>query len=294
MKLKFSNNEITSCSFSSNGNLLTGGSADGKIFFFEKKNMIKPKMVVKIHNSLINKIVFDSHCLYTSSSDKSCKILEINTLKIVRTLNLNSGKSIDFDIFGDYIITAGDNGNLKIWDKRIIYPIFNFSFGFYLKLARFFQDSLSFLTLGISSEILFGDLKKFTKNISIKISPKKISSLCILQNSSLFYSLNEFGQISKWSLNLKKKFLNYCFFPSKKISFEDNEFINNKIVCDFQGDFIMHGSSKGFIYIYDLKKKNLIKVKKNHYKNVYDMNFHPKNNFYCSCGEDGNLILDDF
>jgi WD40 repeat protein len=56
----------------------------------------------------------------------------------------------------------------------------------------------------------------------------------------------------------------------------------------------MHGSSKGFIYIYDLKKKNLIKVKKNHYKNVYDMNFHPKNNFYCSCGEDGNLILDDF
>jgi WD40 repeat protein len=297
IKLKLSNHEILSCAFSSDGSLLAGGEINGKIFYFERKKIIKVQKIFKIHNSAINKILFDSNYLYTASSDKTCKIWEINTLKLLRTFNPNFGKINDIDIFENLIVTSGDDGNLKIWDKRIYFPVFNFHFGFNLKFSKFFNNSFSFLALGMSSEILFGDLRNYEKNIlqtSFKMKIKNIVSFCVSKTNSFFYSLDENGQICKWFFNFEKNSIKYLSFFTKNSLFKKKNFFENKIATNFQDKFIIHGSSKGFIYIYDQNKKTIIKAKKNHFDGVNEVIFHPKSNLFCSSGKDGNLILDNF
>jgi WD40 repeat protein len=297
IKLKLSNHEILSCAFSSDGNLLAGGEINGKIFFFERKKIIKAQKIFKIHSSAINKILFDANYLYTASSDKTCKMSEINSFKIIRTFNPNLGKINDMDIFENLIVTSGDGGNLKIWDKRICFPVFNFHFGFNLKFSKFFKNSFSFLALGLSSEILFGDLRNYQKNIlrtSFKMNIKNIVSFCVSKTNSFFYSLNENGQICKWFFNFEKNSLKYLSFFTENSLFKKQNFFRNKIACSFQDKYIIHGSSTGFIYIYDQNKKSIIKAKKNHFDNVNEIIFHGKNNLFCTSGKDGNMILDNF
>ena len=299
IKLFYKSSIIQNCCFSQNGQQFACGDNKGNVSLWNSNNTIQSPIFIKLHSSSINQMFFYSGLLYTGSFDGNCKLLDFTMCKIIRTfksLDFNSIDDIDCD--KEIIITLNRVGILKFWDKRSKVPIESISHGIYLKTARFSHKPFLVFTAGNLSDIFIWDLRKIEKEKSMKFNLNKknlqINSFAVSKKShSLFVSdvAHNYFQCYINSLFKSVKFRNIqrAIFSNR---IHSGKFI--KTSSDTKGTFFGHGGANGDIFIWSQKNGKIVFTINEHNGNVNQVNFHPYNKIFCSCGKDKYVIIKKF
>jgi WD40 repeat protein len=147
--LSFQNSIITSIKISPNSKFFISGGMD-KIHVYDIEN---EKFVYEIeNNSIVTCISFspDGKTFATSNSDKSVKIFEVNTGKLLAQLieHTNWVRSLTFNNDGTLLISCGDDSKVVIWDISNLNDIKLFSKSRYglkwLLSVDFYQDNKTY------------------------------------------------------------------------------------------------------------------------------------------------------
>nr|UXY87134.1 U5 small nuclear ribonucleoprotein 40kDa subunit [Cryptomonas sp.] len=295
-RINFTTNNILNCSFSEDGQYLGCGDDSGVISLWQSENISQNYNSFKLHNSSINRVLFSSDLLYTAASDGNCKIVDFKNCKEIRTLK-NSGSIHvnDIDCYNQTIITANNNGTVKLWDKRLKLPIESISHGIHLKISKFINMHYMFMTAGILSEIFIWDLRRIEKRRleTRRVSQKNlhIASMTVSKDRQSFLSSDSAGNFFQLFMNnpirpakffdIEVKLLSKCKFSKNVI----------KTTSDRRGKFFLYGNENGFVLILSKKNAKIIHNIKEHTGKVNDINFHPNAEIFCSCGSDNSLVF---
>jgi Prp8 binding protein len=298
IKLYYNSSTILNCSFSQNGQHIVCGDDKGVLLLWQSKNINKKCIFLKIHDSSINNMLFYSGLLYTVSSDGKCKILDFNVCKHIRTFKSLDFTSInDVDCSNEITMTVNNIGIVKFWDKRSKAPIESISHGIQLKKAKFLSKPFTFITTGVLSTIFVWDLRKIEKEKITKfiLNKKKfqINSFLVSKNRKFLFVSDVENNYLQYNigfieLTMYRK-LQTTLFLTNNVS---KKFI--KTSSDMKGKFFGHGNKDGVVLIWSQKTGKIIYNFKDHISNVNQINFHPKEKIFCSCGNDNSLVIKNF
>lgn len=239
--------------------------------------------------------------MFTASSDSTGLVWDKEREEKIRIFRGHNGSMDDIDFIKNQVITSGQDGVLRIWDKRIPRVLEQIYHGFNLTSARFLNEENLFVSCGMSPQIFLWDMRNLKEKrpypYLLKSHRNHVASLAF-SKKNFFFSFDTSNIINRWVFQdpwifCKRKFLEREFkiFPGyskKKIS------EISKISCDLKQSFFSLGGNDGKSYIFFQQTGGLYRKFSDHIGNVKEVCFHPKKNFSCSCGDDGSLVIRKF
>jgi Prp8 binding protein len=299
IKLNYKYSKIHSCSFSQNGEQFACGDEKGNISIWKSVNIFQKPMFIDLHTSTLNHILFHSGLLFTGSLDGNCKIVDFHMCKTVRTLKSIDFNSIyDLDCNNDITMTLNSMGVIKFWDNRNKLPIESITHGIHIERARFSHKPFLFFTAGILPEIFVWDLRKIEKGKIGKFNSIKknfqINSLVISKKSKFLFVSDIRNNYYQYNINYPIKLINFRKIENVIISCKKFSEKFLKTSCDLEGNYIGYGSQNGNIFIWSQKSGKIIFNIKEHNGKINQVNFHPFNKIFCSCGKDNNVVIRNF
>ena len=299
IKLYYKSSKILNCCFSQNGQQFACGDDNGTVSLWRSADTIRNPIYIKVHSSSVNHMFFYSGLLCTGSFDGSCKLLDYNICKTVRTFKSLDFNSIDdLDCNKEIIITLNRVGTLTFWDKRSKIPVESISHGIFIKTVRFSHKPFLLYTAGNLPEIFIWDLRKLDKQKIKKFTMNKknfhINSFSVSKKTrSLFVSdvANNYFQCYVDNLIQAVKFRNI-----QRIVFLNQNCIKTfiKTSSDRKARFFGQGDGNGNIFIWSQKSGKIVYNVKEHSEKINQVNFHPYNKIFCSCSKDMYVIIKKF
>ena len=137
LKINFKNCEICCGSLIKKGTLVGTGDSRGNIRIINHKRRFESIETFKIHDLEITDIKTVKSTLISSSHDTALKVWDMESQKLVKTYLGHSGPINSLDVFDNYISTASEDGDIRLWDRRIRYSTGKIRHGFNLLGGRF-------------------------------------------------------------------------------------------------------------------------------------------------------------
>ncbi len=107
------------------GEIFISGHEDGKIAVWEKdkdRNYVITK-VLDDHLDSVKKIVKYKDKIFSASSDRTIKVWDLKSGKLLNTLAIHKGYVWSLYITGDYLISGGWDGKVIVWDINSYKPV---------------------------------------------------------------------------------------------------------------------------------------------------------------------------
>ncbi|HOJ93629.1 MAG TPA: hypothetical protein PK390_00170 [Fervidobacterium nodosum] len=150
------------------GEIVISGHEDGKITIWEKDkdgNYVITK-ILDDHLDSVKKIVKYKDKIFSASSDRTIKVWDLKSGKLLNTLAGHKGYVWSLYITGDYLISGGWDGRVIVWDINSYKPVKIYETGF----------SITDIWSNSKDEIYVSSLEGYVAKVSPNgIVKKKIS-----------------------------------------------------------------------------------------------------------------------
>ena len=295
VKINFRQNEINSIALAKKCDIVAAGDTMGSIRILNCLKKFYSVEIIKAHNSEISKVfTFDSKTL-SCSFDTKLKLWDFKKQKQIRSYIDHRGPINDLDITDEYISTASEDGDLRLWDLRLKSSIGKIKHGFNLWGCRFLNNKNLILSYGITDFLYLWDIrmnKEFLRKSRILENLKDhLISLCASKISGFVYLLNSNFEINRIVGLLTKKNLS-CFSSlkteKKRRNITEDRIKVNIDECD---KFILNGDLNGKSYIRSQQNGKILAQFKDHLTSVKEVLYNSTKKLFVSCGTDGLVII---
>lgn len=295
IKINFKNEEICSSSLSNNAKILTFGSSSGNIRIINYKERFTPVKIFKSHDSEITKIIIRNSTIFSCSLDTKLKIWDTQKQKLITTFLDHQGPINDLDVIENYICTASEDGDVRIWDLRIRNSIGKLKHGFNLQGSRFLKNQNLILSYGLTDSLYLWDLRMINvfinKSRVLKNSKSFLISVGVSNLSNFIFILDSNNKLHRIQSHFKKCY-NTCIpiIVKKKLEIQYRKNLL-KLNLDDQGKFILNGDLKGNSFVRSLKNGKVVIRFNDHLDSVKEVTFSSKNKVFVSCSTDGSIVV---
>jgi toxoflavin biosynthesis protein ToxC len=233
---------VNCLALSNDQQLLASGSADHHIYLFDTNTNSKITTLVG-HNDDIEALIFSQCDNYIISSSNNLEnrvlIWETKTGKIYREFNEHKGCINGLWTYGDFIISAADDGNVFLWNMHTGDILENLSpYNCDLDTCTGDKNSGVFALGTDNGNILFYDLKNMETIGEIKAHEHGIKCLSFSPTGKYLLSAGYDHQIKVWDSNTKELIK---ILPSHPYQWE-------RSLCWDQNEKFIYGGSFGIKY----------------------------------------------
>lgn len=242
--------------------------------------------------------------LFLSSADRTCTIFDLNKSTKVKTFKhpgcvnqLSRSKK-------DTIITACDDGCVRIFDKRTKLPVHTVKTELQLPILTCCTglDENRFYFSGIDPTIYCYDYRNFEKSWSESAShSNNVTSLSLSPDSSYLLSKSIDGTIKYYdsritTTNIRSRAKPYVFDGTKGA--EEDWLVRAILINDPSSESdellnVISGSGAGdnYTYVWEFASRKLINKLDGHLGIVHDVDYSEINRQLVSASADGSLII---
>jgi len=291
IRINFKNYEICCNSLSEENDILAIGDSNGNIRCLNYKKKFKYEKILKIHELEITRIIIVGSKLISCSHDTRIKIHDIEKRKTSSTLVGHAGAINDIDIFQRSMISASEDGDVKLWDFRQNSSIGKLTHGNNLLSCRFVNNHYFVVSGGISNELAFWDLRmcrnpldrsKIIKNINYSFQ-----SLCVSNFPTYIFVLDSNLNVHRVR-NKPKNCIQFIEAKKQNIAPNVNQLKLNR---DDQNKFLLHGNLEGVIFIKSQKNGKILKQFNDHLGAIKEVRMNQNKGVFVSCSMDGSVVI---
>jgi len=286
--------EIYSVRFSPDGNAVASSSFDKTIFLWNVFGECINYGVLRGHQNAVLEIQWstDGCQLYSASADKTAAVWDVNTQERVKKLNGHSAvvNSISSARRGpQLLVTASDDGNIKLWDVRVRGCQKTFSNKFPTTAVCFNDTSDGFFSGGLDNDIKYWDIRKGEVSYLMSDHIDTITGLTLSPDGCYLLSNAMDCSVRVWDI---RRFApaNRCI---KVFTGAEHNFEKNLLRCAWSpdGSKITAGSSDRFVYIWNSTNRQITYRLPGHLGSVNDVQFHPTQPILASCSSDKSIYF---
>lgn len=290
VKINFKKIELCCNSLSEKDKILAIGDSTGIVRILDIRKNFNSGINLKSHKLEISKIINDESNLISCSSDTKIKRYDLRKQIILDSFIGHNGPVNDLDIFQKSMISASEDGDVRLWDLRENKFTGKLTHGFNLSGCKFMNNSNLIVSVGLDNTLFLWDLrmnKTFLKKTEVLRNENNIViSLCVSKFSNYLFILNNNFRVFR----IGKKYTHCSEFIGKKK--ERNPcFYRMKLNEDDNSKFLLHGNLEGKIFIRNQKSGKILKQFYDHLSEVTEITLNQKIKTLVSCGKDGSVVI---
>lgn len=251
---------------------------------FSSKIIDQPKVILTAHRSYVNQVIFsdDGESFLSASADKTIKIWDRKTLKVIRTLSGDPSyiNTLLLSDDGQWVISGSADRNIRIW---------SFDTGKILHTLSGHQGYINSLVLAQNGQILYSgdsegmiivwDLKTFTPIYRLKAHNHAINSLILVPNSPILISASADKTIKLWNLTTQKEI---------RILKGHSSYVN-ALALTGNGETLISASADQSIKLWDIITGQEQQTFQGHTSYVMALQYHSNKNLLASSSADGTI-----
>ncbi|KAK3604095.1 hypothetical protein CHS0354_010401, partial [Potamilus streckersoni] len=280
--------EVNAIQWSPSGTIFATGGADRKIKLWEYSgNYVNNKGILLGSNAGITSIDIDAEesMLLAASNDFASRVWSLTDQRLRHTLTGHSAKVLAAKFLGEAgkVVSGSHDRTIKIWDllcKACVKTIFagsscndlvtlhgtNIISGHFDKRLRFWDSRSDSTTNEVT---LQGRIS------SLQLSPDRRSLLCCCRDDSLKVIDLRMNQVS-----------HTLYAESFRVSCDWS-----RAVFSPDASYAMAGSADGSVFIWNIEKKKVEKVLKEHNHAVIAVSWHPSGQYILSADKNKKVIV---
>nr|WP_313954524.1 hypothetical protein [Aulosira sp. FACHB-615] len=240
------------------------------------------------HNSRVNSVSFspDGKTLASGSDDKTIKLWDISTGKILKTLtgHSNSVNSVSFSPDGKTLASGSYDQTIKLWDVSTGKPLKTLSgHNSYVNSISFSPDGKTLASVSWDKTIKLWDVStgKFLKTLSGHNS--SVNSISFSPDGKTLASVSGDETIKLWDVSTGK--------PLKTLRGHNSSV--NSISFSPDGKTLASGSYDNTIKLWDISTGKLLKTLSGHNSSVWSVSFSTDGKTLASGSADNTIKLWD-
>jgi len=297
-RINFNSDEICSSYLCGRKKIMSMGDSSGNIKILNLKEGFGLYKILKIHDLGVTKISTVDSKLLSCSLDSKLKIWDLSKWCLINSFFEHQGSINDLDVSEKTIITASEDGDLRIWDIRIKSSTGKISHGSNLTNCSFLNDKNLILSHGLTNFVYLWDLRMnqniLAKSKILKKSNYSILSSCVSKFSNFIFILDSQNKVYRLT-GRDKKISSPCnFFSENNIRKEALHKSILKLNLDDRGNFILNGDSQGKSYIRSQKNGKILSQFKDHFAPVKEVIINSVLKIFFSYSIDGSFVFRTF
>lgn len=290
VKINFKKIEICCNSLSGKDKILAIGDSSGIIRILDIGKNLNSEIILKSHKLEISKIINYESNLVSCSFDTKIKRYDLRKQVILDSFIGHNGPVNDIDIFQKSMISASEDGDVRLWDLRENLFTGKLTHGFNLIGCRFMNNSNLIVSVGLDNTLFLWDLrmtKTFLKKTEVMRNENNIViSLCVSKFSNYCFILNNNFRVFR----IGKKYTHCSEFIEKRKE-RNRCFYRMKLNEDDNSKFLLHGNLEGKIFVRSQKSGKILKQFYDHLSEVTEITLNQRFKSLVSCGKDGSVVI---